>query len=43
MKNSLYGISSRLDTAQEKVLNLKHQNRNYSNRKRKTGKSLSNL
>lgn len=32
MKNSLYGIS-RLDIAQEKVLNLKHQNSNYSNRK----------
>ena len=33
MKKSLYGINSRLDTAKEKVLNLKHQERNYSNRR----------
>ena len=44
MKKSLYGINSRLDTAEEKVLNLKHQERNYSNRRTEADwKSLSNL
>lgn len=33
MKTSLHGINSILDIAEEKTMNLKHQNRNYSNRR----------
>ena len=33
MTNIVYGINRRLDTTEEKVLNLIHQDRNYSNRR----------
>lgn len=34
MNNSLHGINSRWDTGEEKTVNLKHQKRNYSKRRR---------